>query len=1170
MFLKSLVIRGFKSFADKTTLVFEPGITIVVGPNGSGKSNIVDAISWVLGEQGPRSLRGGKMEDVIFAGSRLRPALAMAEVTMTIDNSAGLLSIGYSEVTISRILFRSGDSEYRLNGNPCRLLDIQEVLSDTGIGREQHTIIGQGQLDAVLSADPMQMRSLIEEAAGVAKHQRRKDRALRKISGTEQNLVRLSDLLSEVRRQLRPLREQAEVAKRYTNMSDELGRFRLIAAARELADVRGKLGRGEQLDVDALIRVKETALTDMERELTEVESLRDARMVEIEMARSTSWRLARSAERFESLGRLAAERLRTIEAELAATTEAAAQARLAEINAGREALAGELAVAVTEEESAASMLHIASQDRERSAAELAARVEELTPLRNALRRSTDDAMRMRSEIAATSGSLKAAESERGRLDVRAAELQARVDEAARRRDEQSEAIGALESGEAPLLEGLELESLKASQLEAAHAEALSDFRRLDRESAAWRARGEVRGSSSALDPKTLEALRSRGAIGPLSALIEVPTGMRAAVEALAGDIEGVLLVRDAAAVEQVAAGVPDDRAIGLLVAGARSERVDGLKRLIDQIRVLDVAVEDALSNVYIADSIEEAARDAQRYPQAIFVTREGALASGHVVTRGPADAAARAAEFESEAQAAELKASSLEGDLNEARTRVQGIVDRLNGLDAGISAAAEHLAATEREFHALERELVAVREAGAERDSSRIELGARLQQLERDLPGAESKIAQTERGITESQEAHARASAAHASATSTFEEARVRLEVVRRGAAMLRERDAGLERAASDAARAADGVEGRRTELNERLARARAVASEAHVWQAEAQRWATSSEEEYERSHSSLQTLDARVNTMRETRREAASSLDEMRIRARQEDLGLSETRIRGRILEERIREEWQWEPDQAVARYGHIWEVEDPSTLPDPLDRVAAMNEESFRRRQTRLERDLSEMGKVNPLAAQEYESLTEREAFLADQIADVRSSRRDLFKVIQGVDDKVKEMFASAFEDVSRGYERLFAVLFPGGTGRLRLTDPSDLLATGVEVEARPGGKNLKRLSLLSGGEKALSALAVLFAIFRARPSPFYVLDEVEAALDDVNLHRFLGLLREFRETSQLLVVTHQKRTMEAADVLYGVSIRPDGSTRVISERLTESSPAPESVQGRVPNNI
>jgi chromosome segregation protein len=1159
MFLKSLVLRGFKSFADKTTLAFEPGISVVVGPNGSGKSNIVDAISWVLGEQGVRSLRGGKMEDVIFAGSRVRPALGMAEVTLTIDNSAGLLPIEFSEVEISRLLFRSGESEYRLNGAPCRLLDIQEVLSDSGVGREQHTIVGQGQLDEVLHADPQEMRAFIEEAAGVAKHRRRKERAVRKIAAAEANLVRLGDLLAEIRRQLRPLREQAEVARRHATLEEERRRITLVLTARELTAVREGIGPVGEEDVEDAIRRAEVQLSGLEEELKAGEETRSEAARSGESARETSWGLARAIEHLRSTGRLAAERERTLRAQLEAVTDAVANEAIRRLEAEREGIAAELGRAAAVQEEVQADVAARHAEVQGALGALGDADRALESARVAQREAASEAVSVRGEINALMSALASAEHELARSRERAGRVVSRRETLLAQLSEARAEAGDLEAGELPIGEELERLEEELGALDTERTAAQARVRTLEREAAEWRGRAALRAEGSADTAVRLAGLGIDGVIGVLGDLVEIPAPYRRALDALAGAAGGVLVARDAGAVERVLEALGDDESVSVLVASPSGEVIPGIPRLLDRARCLDEAAAGALSEVYMVDSLAEAARLAAVHGHAIFVTPAGGLAAGRLATRGRLNAAERAEEAQQRLSEAEEGLAAVEDRRRGVRAAWEEQSARLNELDATISAAAERVSILERELHGLERELEGGSEAEGRASESLSGLTTRLSDTRERLPEVEARTREADAEV-------ARLREAQAVAQGRRDEQRARLDEVRMGATraaerrrLLQERMGAVDAALAQARRSAEGVADRRRRLEELLAQAAAVTVAAAALADGALGWAADADAARQAAVAALAEAEQQVARLRARRADLAAATEQLRERARTEGLQRTELRIRARILEERLRQEFEADPDAVAGRYGHRWEVEDLTRLTDPTDRVAATEQEALVRRLARLERDLAAMGRVNPLAAQEFDSLTQREEFLAAQIADVRASKRDLVKVVETVDERIRDLFASAFNDVAREYERLFAMLFPGGSGRMRLTDTGDVLGAGVEVDARPGGKNVRRLSLLSGGERSLAALAVLFAIFRARPSPFYVLDEVEAALDDINLHRFLGLLREFRDSSQLLVVTHQKRTMEAADCLYGVSVKPDGASRVLSERLPEPSAPP-----------
>lgn len=1147
MFLKSLVVRGFKSFADKTTLVFEPGVSVVVGPNGSGKSNIVDTISWVLGEQGPRSLRGGRMEDVIFAGSRLRPALGMAEATLTIDNTARLLPIEFSEVTITRTLFRNGESEYRLNGAPCRLLDIQELLSDTGIGREQHTIIGQGQLDEILNADASQIRGFIEEAAGVAKHRRRKERALRKLAGSEQNLTRLSDLLSEVRRQLRPLRAQAEMAERYGQVAAELANVRLVLASRELSEVRSRLGPGGE-DLDAPIREREEALSAMEAALTQAEVHHAEMFNRAETGRDAAWSLERAAERSIALSRLASERSRSLRAEIAAMTEASAEARLDQFRTEHEATEAALVVATAERTEADRVAGERGQAVDEARDHVTRAERSLGPARASHRELTMQALRVRGEVAAHESSIEEADREMQASVAREAENRSALGEAELSLEKARANIDQIAAAASPLEEALATLESELRRLGEARSEASQVLRAAELEAA--RLEGP-----SALSPERLAGVS--GVLGTLADLVSIQPEYRRALEAVAGPPREVVVVDKAAAVPGVLESIGGPARI--LIAGLQVQIRDaGIVPLASFAQSKGDALR-VLAGIFVARDETEASRLAGLYPNAIFVTRSGASAVGRLVARAE-DLVERREQVRSLVESARQSVEEVESNLEAVTEQREETLKGLNELDAAAAAGEETLRGAERELHALGRESEALDRARLEGSASLDALRRRADGLRLTLPGIEATVAASDEEITRVQNDQARLAGDLEAAARDRDEATFRLATVSAEERLLRDRVETLETAIQTASHSLSTVGERRTAAEARAGRASMVEHQGELLGAAAKAWAIEARGEYEQIRAEVESVELRLQSLRSDRASAARELDSLRTRARDEDLGRSELKIRGRILEERMREEWGVHADEAVAKYGSQWEVEDPSRLTESLARAAAMDTDALRRKLGRLERDLAQMGAVNPLAAQEYQDLTEREEFLVGQVGDVRRSRRDLFKILSSVDQRIRELFKEAYEDVARGYERLFALLFPGGQGRLRLTDATDLLTTGVEVEARPGGKNLRRLSLLSGGERALSALALLFAVFRARPSPFYVLDEVEAALDDVNLHRFLGLIDEFRATSQLIVVTHQKRTMEVADVLYGVSIRPDGSSLVISERLDSGADSPD----------
>lgn len=1131
---------------------------MVVGPNGSGKSNLVDAIVWVLGEQGPASLRSGKMEDVIFGGTAKKAPLGMAEVQLTIDNSSGILPVEYTEVCISRTLFRSGDSEYRLNGDPCRLLDIQELLSDAGVGKEQHTIVGQGRIDQVLSADAVQMRGFIEDAAGVGKHRRRKERALRKIASTEANLVHLGDLLAEIRRQLRPLRQQAELADKHERLQAELHQIRLVCAARELAQVTAQLGPqdpGEQRQEDA--SAKERELGALDAQLSGLQDKRLEATARSTRQREVQWRLKACGDRLMSLRRLAEERQRTLAAELAAHNEAVEQARLVELTLQLGDLEAELPEATRQQADQAEALVLARTSADELRQKLRRSEEAVAAVGRGQAEANAEASGLRRNQAALAGSRQSAELESKRVAER---LRAAEEKRNRTRTALAEAASyaqELEEQREPLGAAILESENKLKELEGLGTRLLEEIRGLEKESAVHRARAGARASAEHTMAARVAGLRANPGVLLLSDLVDLEPGHKRALEALVGPIDGVVVAEDEKSAAQVLTDHNPDDAITVLVAGRRALGVPGATRLASGVKPPTGGTGEALADVYLASDLAEAIRLAGEHRHAVFITDDGALAMGSFVSRGSREIADAIDRCESQLKVARDGMAELQEQIKRAKVKVQGARSDQAAHIASLSRATEAVRQQERQLHGFEAEI------GQLEDSSSAILKT-LQSIAEMSGDAVLKIdlaqAAAQANVAEVQQL----SQEHAHSLKEFEQGAMRAEEARVRAGItgerLRQITAQVERlkgALSAAHARLAGLGLRQQELSGARDRAASVGRNAALLIEGSAGWAEQVGELHQQCMAETAQIDGQLSEARGVRLRLAAELDEVRAQVRREELGRSELQVKMRILQARLADDLHADPEATLTKLGVRVEVSEDQVPQDPLQRAATLSAEALRKRQVRLEREMEQMGQVNPLAAREAETLAEREEFLSTQIADVKASRKDLREIVESVDEKIKVLFTAAFEDVAREYEQQFQILFPSGRGRLKLTDPTEVLDSGVEVEASPQGKNLKRLSLLSGGERALAALALLFSIFKARPSPFYILDEVEAALDDVNLQRFLGLLHEFRGTSQLLVVSHQKRTMEIADVLYGVALRPDGASKVISERLSELFP-------------
>ncbi|HEX2849218.1 MAG TPA: chromosome segregation protein SMC [Acidimicrobiales bacterium] len=1156
MFLKSLSLKGFKSFADNTTLEFEPGVTVVVGPNGSGKSNIVDAVAWVLGAQGARALRGQKMEDVIFAGTAHRAALGRAEVALTIDNSAGLLDIGFEEVTITRTLFRSGESEYAINGVPCRLLDIQELLSDSGVGRQQHVIIGQGQIDAVLNARPEDRRAIIEEAAGVLKYRKRREKSQRRLESTEANFLRLQDLLREVRRQLRPLERQAEAARRHGALVEELRGLRLHLAGRELASL------GQRSEANARTKAD---LRRIEGELRATLARLDADVMTAEAAMNASGgsdlsdvllRYETLAQRARGLSAVLAERRRGIERDMAAFVD---QAVIASLEADFTRLRHEL------DDVEAEAARLAPQADEVAHAEAA-----LAAARASFREQWGDgappmpvsgAAEVRGELIALRRSAERGAGELERLEARLATRDQKVERLAGEADRRREAVAEAQDAEEPLRRAAEQADGRRLVAERRQQEAEDALRAVESEFHSWNARAEA--LALALDEARARAGAERlagidGVVGTLLDLVDVDEGWEPAFEAAAGEAIAAVVVDGVEAGRRALAHLAECDATGAVLAlgGARGhvalpfEATAMGSPVRDHVRSTTPEVEQLLdlllANAVAVEGPWSGALDlALRHPDLVVVTRTGDRFAVSGWRVGSAGTGATGAALDEATQAAERAAAGLTA-ASDAYAAAKTEAQAARGAEAQTRrAAADNERRLQTAADGLTRIEAEQTDAASEGDTLRAHLAdlgervareqERVAELQSILPGLEAE------------------EATNAEKLSAMQEARARID----------ERASAVAALRTDLEVRAAGLEERRTflttrlgEVDERLKRNVAKRDEAERGRVVLEARLTATDRLARRVGERLQTLDDELAGVREERRrqsehtrELSTRLEGLRRDRQATERQLAETRERlqrAELDDAEIRVRME----QAVETVRRDFDVEPAAAIEAACPEVAAGTSPQSRVRE--LERELRLMGPINPLALEEFTQLQERHEFLEAQLDDVKTTRRELSKVIKAIDDEIVQVFSAAYADVAENFSALFGMLFPGGGGRLKLTDPENLLETGIEVEARPSGKNVRQLSLLSGGERSLTALAYLFAVFRARPSPFYLMDEVEAALDDVNLHRFLDLIHEFRREAQLVVVSHQKRTMEAADCLYGVTMQPGGSSRVISQKV------------------
>ena len=1198
MYLKELTLKGFKSFASATTLRFEPGITAVVGPNGSGKSNIVDALAWVMGEQGAKSLRGGSMEDVIFAGTSSRPPLGRAQVTLTIDNTDRTLDIDYTEVTISRTIYRNGGSEYAINGSDCRLLDIQELLSDTGLGQQMHVIVGQGRLDAILRADPAGHRAFIEEAAGILKHRKRKERALHKLANTEANLSRLDDLIGEIHRQLGPLGRQAKVSRRadmiQVSLRDAQARIhaddaltsqrKLEDLRSQMAETRGQLARGQE------------DLTRVKLRIEQLEGLDRQSSPALEAVNQQWNDLTKLGERAGSLASLARERSRSLEAGMVAD-----QGQDPGVLRRR---ADELKGQADQEEGQVGADRIALDGCVQARADLerrlAAHRQTMTELRQAARKRQARLGDLAQLVAKEESALELSRQRERDLTRQQDQVREGLERARNRVRDLDNQEGNPEQDGRQALD-------QAGQVRDQARSRLNDLQERERriQSDAISAQAKADALADTLDHRGAgEALSQAGdlaLLGLLTDFVRVEDGWEEPLAQALHDYASALVAKDEQTVDRTLERARQDR-LGRAALISASGPIKGAG-----VRHGDGPWRPAADLV----TLREHPADPDR-AQGVLDAVRSLLASTAAVD--DVDQAHHA----------------LEDGWQQALTRLGDLYDRV-GAVGGSAPATSDLALTARRDKAL-AQVEALQEESKTLQPQMEAARAVLEQAEQKLQEARNqctearvKAEQAARELAAARKESDRAQAGVKDLDDRLAQVR---DQVRTHKLKLEDLKAGLARAQEDGGSDPDdpeGMEDRQHELETALDQARTAEMEAKLTWTESDRrhasllrqidllrdQADQAErhrqrigEENRRRKAGMASLglialraDLLAQLIKKRMERAARRRDQLRAKAsahdkeltdlrasrdalepkvaglRQDEHGLDLERERlagedGR-LRQRIQDDLGMEPEELIREYGPDRPVPvlDDEGNPVPLDQEGmgengdspAFKTVPYRRgeqekRLAKAKRDLAALGKVNPLATEEYEALESRNRYLHEQRQDVIGSRDDLMALVKDLDSTMVTVFKEAFDDTAQAFERIFATLFPGGRGRLRLEDPDDLLATGVLVEASPAGKKVRRLSLLSGGERSLTALALLLAIFTARPSPFYVMDEVEAALDDVNLTRLLKAFEQLREHAQLIIITHQQRTMGIADALYGVTMRGDGVTAVISQRLKD----------------
>lgn len=1171
MYLKSLVLKGFKSFADRSVISLEPGITAIVGPNGSGKSNVSDAVLWVLGERNAKNLRGQAMEDVIFAGSSARKATGMAEVDLILDNSDGTLPIDYTEVAITRRMYRNGESEYLINGTPARRMDVLDILHDTGLGTGTHSIIAQGHLSSILSSKPEDRRALIEEAAGVLKHKQRKVKSERKLERMDAHLTRVRDIVTEVERQIRPLERKAKRAIAYREVANELAGLNLDLAVDDLRVLQGKW--------DATI-TREKELTEQvettRSEISRTEELAESLQAKLASEASGAGALAAQYRRMQAaVDRLESNILLLREKKRSAETYLAEMELAADPGAGTDA---SLEQARMEADNQLTQSRLAAEQAQEVLRQAQASADEADRARKSLQAEIDAAIQRRREAmqdlegaraqyARTQEVLAESRAQEKMIDTQVGQLAERTSAAKLARETAAEADTKLA---AQLAEAKAHEAKIREDIGNATSERDDVRARLE-------AAREVRATLSA-EVKSLEELeRARSKANPLLAWVldhasdiqaelsplvdevSAPADLEPVVEQLLGSDIAALFVRDtetAALLAARLAGTDEAGQITLLPrVGMRTTSSAREGRLIDLLTINEAArdaVEALLGDVVVCESTDQALRIAQTNQGVCAVTRSGAIAwpNGKLsYTRRDSQAASALSTHRSLEEARKaLEDAIADQDMLEQRivhceeslrtVQSQGLeataeVARLQGAAESSALSAQQALQIYDELvaetQALDAQRAAAREAlekaapDAEQLTNRIEqLTERIDEMKTAIDDMTDQMASV---VVEAERTLASLNEARVAASGANQQAEYAQRIL-----LAREQD--IRNAMASQARAQESIRRRkiavkRSEPLIELHRSLADAATNRM---------RALEEVTAQSQSSTSGLHTQINDARIAARAARDAFDTANGQ-------LADIRV------EKGRLEMQVEAAINTITEECATPLETALELPE-LEQRAEVEERAFK-----LRRRIQNMGTINPDAAFEYEQLKTRYDYLRGQLDDMESARRSLTSIVRVIDERMKDDFVRTFDEVNQNYQEIFTILFPGGSGNLSLVNPDDPENTGVEVNAQPSGKRILKMSLMSGGEQSLVALALLFAVYKTRSTPFYILDEVEAALDDTNLRRLCAYLDSMRNDTQFIMITHQRRTMEMADVLYGISMQSDGVTKVMSQRLDKA---------------
>ena len=1175
MYLKSLVLKGFKSFADRSVLSLEPGMTVVVGPNGSGKSNISDAVLWVLGEQKARQLRGQAMEDVIFAGSSARQAVSLAEVDLVLDNSDGTLPLDFNEVVITRRMYRSGESEYLINGSPSRLMDILDLLNDCGLGRDTHSIISQGSLQSMLQARPEDRRVLIEEAAGILKHKKRKERSTRKLANMDNELARVNDIAAEIDRQLKPLERQASRAQTYEALSAELKDLELTLAVDDLRSLQNewKSIESKEKEADSLVELARFRLNEKNKELEKFQRLLEEKGLFVGDLAEQRRRCQSALERLDSgmflleeKGRNMVSRLselrQTIHRSDTRSVEAKTQydASLKECDdtvARREALHSELSRLQKESEDIRKQRKAADQNLSQINSSIRGREKAIEDCQLKTMKANESLSSAKTEDELLARRLKQIEDSFAATQTTLGSRRGHLEELDKQLNKLERDSTLAKADIDKRVRLLDDERKKLNESRDAHNAVRAEIQELE----------EVDRAFDAASPMLSWILEHReefeGIISPLSEIITAPPELEALVEHLLGaDIFG-LMMEDVASAEKLIDTILENGVEGgeislvsLKDTGSQRLRAKSGERLLDKLKVpIDYlhAADVLLGDVYLVDSVADALKAAEddisssRFvtPDGVVVNPNGKITFGIQIADAEGvlarkrrllslkDEEPKLVDAISEAEYAvsqaenNLQLAQADGfEISQSVAQITGEADSLREeigrLEQTITTMLQEKAEINNRREAVESETITARALVAD-------LSGRKEAFEKELAGFEEELAQaTEKRSTLFEE--------ETELSKSISTTQVEMATVRERELHLNKDIESLKRelrnltnslqVSRDTERSLEILRLRVEPLHDAFSTLRELVTE---------------KAELLRDQANLE--QAGQGDLRDTIEEARKNVADHQGKVEQAQESLTAVRIEKSRLEVKVENAIR----TITEDHGVLLDI--ALEVPEPQDRKQTED------KAVKLRRKIAHLGNVNPVAIEEYRDLKDRRDFIASQVQDLEGARKSLERIVAAIDRKLRNRFIETFETVNDNFEEIFGILFPGGKGSLILTDPEHPEETGVEVHAQPRGKTVRKQSLLSGGEQSLVSLALMFAVYRVRTTPFYILDEVEAALDDTNLRRLLSYLDSMRHSTQVIMISHQRRTMELADLLYGVSMRSDGVSKLVSQRLDQA---------------